>query len=636
MKFTSGLFAFRSAVIGRRIRLWVLGLTLGGGVGPLARGAYEGVVPPPTDAFGGRGPYAVVTETLPSPGWAGQVVTVLRPDGAPGRRPTWFFAHGFGGSDPIYYDELLRHLASHGSVVVFSPYPANVLRTAENYAIVFDGFTAAAERLADRIDVSRVVFGGHSYGAGAVPALALRAVRERGWGGNGLALMLLAPWFSYFVSDADLASFPAGTQAVVQVYEDDMINDHRMAIDVFTRLKLPAADKDYLMLRSDRIDGYNYNADHRVPTGVGNAANRSPFDALDVWGVHRLAQALTASALLGDPAGRAIALGNGSAEQVQMGATASGRALRPMFQTDAPVPLFPSSRYWQGFDGALNPRRGVTLPVGSRAPRLLNLSVRAYSSAPPEVLVVGATVTGDRPKSLLVRAVGPGLGAFGVVGAMPDPRLAIMRGSTGDIEIDDWNQTPNGEALAAATTEVGAFGLADGSKDAALLASFSRGSLTAQVPAVDGAPGVVLAELYEADQDASSRLINLSARARVGAGEEVLIAGFVIGGEGNLHVLIRGIGPALTDFGLAGAVPDPQLEIRRGSVPIATNDNWSAVAAEANDVAAAAAQVGAFPLGKGSADAAVLLTLPPGAYSAQVRSRDGRAGNGLVEVYVVP
>lgn len=636
MKFSSLFSCCGSAVAGQRIRVWALGLALGCGVGPWARAAYEGGVPPPTDAFGGRGPYAVVTETFPSPGWAGHVVTVLRPDGAPGRRPTWFFAHGFGGSDPIYYDELLRHLASHGSVVVFSPYPANVLRTAENYAIVFDGFTAAAERLADRIDVSRVIFGGHSYGGGAVPALALRAVRERGWGGNGLALMLLAPWFSSFVSDADLASFPAGTQAIVQVYEDDMINDHRMAIDVFTRLNVPAADKDYLMLRSDRIDGYNYNADHRVPTGEGNTANRSPFDALDVWGVHRLAQALTASALLGNPAGRAVALGNGSAEQVQMGVTAGGRALRPMFQTDAPVPLFPSSRYWQGFDGALNPRRGATLPASSRSPRLLNLSARAYSAAPPEVLIAGAAVTGDRPKSLLIRAVGPGLSGFGVAGAMPNPRLATSRGAAGDIDLDDWSQTPNGEALAAATTEVGAFGLVDGSKDAALLASFSRGPLTAQVQAGEGAPGVVLLELYEADQDASSRLINLAARARVGAGDEVLIAGFVTGGEGNLRVLVRGIGPGLTSLGVAGAVDDPQLEIYRGTGLVASNDNWSAVAADANQVAAAAVQVGAFPLANGSADAALVLTLPPGTYSAQVRSRDGRAGNGLVEVYVVP
>ncbi len=602
-----------------------------------AQAAYEGPVPPSTDAFGGPGPYTVVEETLPSPLWPGQVVTVFRPSGAVGRRPAWFFAHGFGGTNPTYYRELLNHLASHGAIVVFSPYPVSSGgHPDEAYAILFEGFVAAANRFSDQIDTSRVGFAGHSYGGGAVPALALRAVRDRGWGGNGLALMLLAPWYSFFVSDADLGSFPSRTQAVVEVYEDDLINDHRMAIDVFTHLNLPANDKDYLMVRSDRISGYNYNAEHTVPTGAGNPRPGNAFDALDSWAVLRIAQALTASAFQDDQAAHAVALGNGSAMQTQMGATPDGRAIRPMTQSDAPSPLFPESRCTFGFHRSENPRRNTPLPESPVQPRLVNLSARAKSAGGADVLIVGAVVAGDRPKSLLIRAVGPGLRSYGVANPMPDPRLISFRGAAPDIDIDDWSETPSVDALNAATSEVGAFNLTPDSNDAAVLMSFSPGAITAHAVANDTVAGVTLLELYDADLSASATLRNLSARARVGSGEDLLIAGFVTSGNGDLHLLIRGIGPALIGLGVADALPDPVLEIYRGSERIAINDNWSADAVKAAEIAAAATKVGAFPLAAGSSDASILLALPPGAYTAHVRPNDGHAGVGLVEIYVVP
>ncbi len=601
-----------------------------------SRADYTGPVLPPTDVFGAPGPFTVRTETLPSPGWPGQVVTVFLPDNAPGARPVWFFSHGFAGTDVAFYDELLRHLASHGAVAVFSPYPANLLRVAENYSILFDGFTAAATHYAARLDLSRVGFAGHSYGGGAVPALALRAVRDHGWGGNSLALLLLAPWFSAFVSDADLASFPAHTQALVQIYEDDLINDHRMAIDLFHHLGLPAANKDYLMLRSDRIEGYNYAANHRVPTGVATPGGGT-FNALDVWGVHRLAQALAASAFTGDPAARAIALGHGSAAQIYMGATAAGRALRPMSQNDSPVPLFPSSRYLQPFDSAINPRRASTLPSADLRPRLANLSARARSASGDNVLIVGAVLAGDRPKSLLIRAVGPALLDAGLADAMPDPHLTLFRGQTIDVELDNWADTPDPDTLIAASAEVGALPLRDASNDAALLASFSAGTLTAHAsPHDSNAPGLTVLELYDADRDSSTTLTNLSARAQVGSGDDVLIAGFVIDGDAPLRVLIRGLGPALSAGGVLHPLLDPHLRLFRGSELIAANDNWSANPAEAAALASAAATVGASPLASASTDAAVLLTLPPGIYTVQLSATDHQSGIGLIELYLVP
>ncbi|HEY0944360.1 MAG TPA: hypothetical protein VGD81_03805 [Opitutaceae bacterium] len=620
------------------LRRALLAVFLAGAAAHSARGAYDGPVPSPSDAYGRPGPYAVVTETFPSPAWPGQVVTVYRPDGVTGPCPTWFFAHGFSVKDPAHYREFLSHLASHGAVVVFSPYPTALLRVAENHAILYAGYVEAAKRYPNLIDTSRVGFAGHSYGAGALPAVALRAVRERGWGSNGLALFLLAPWYCYFVSDADLASFPAGTQAVVQIYEDDTMNDHRIAIDLFTHLNIPDDDKDFLMVRSDRIDGYNYIASHRVPAGASTSGEGVAFNALDAWGILRVAQALGASAWQRDPAARAVALGNGSAEQTQMGVTPDGRALRPMVQTDRPVALFPSSRYVQPWDGSLNPRFDALLPQPTTQPHLANLSARARSAEGADVLIAGAIVTGSRPKSLLIRAVGPGLAGFGVGSPMPDPRLVTFRGSSRDIDVDNWSQAPDLQALETARTETGAFVLAENSKDAALLASFSPGTLTMHAPSTDGVSGVVLLELYDADQDEASRLSNLSMRARVGGGDDILIAGFVAAGGGELRLLIRGIGPALTGFGLTDVLSNPRLEIFRNGEVIAANDDWSHDPAQAGEIASVAARVGAFPLAADSKDASLLFTASPGSYTAHLRASDDGSdtGVGMIEIYVVP
>lgn len=621
-------------------RLVVVSIVMAGLLGGALRAAYEGPVPAPTDAYGRAGAYAVTTETLPSPRWEGQVVTVFFPQGAEGKRPVWFFSHGFGGSDVAHYRELLTHLASHGAVVVFSPYPASEGgRPADAYATLHDGFVAAAERFADRMDLSRVGFGGHSYGGGATPSIALRGVRERGWGSAGLALFILAPWYSYQLTDADLASFPAYTQAVVQVYEDDAINDHRMAIDLFTRLALPAASKDYLMVRSDRIEGYNYPASHRVPTGGSRPdSGVTAFDALDAWGVLRIAQALTASALGGDEAARAVALGDGGAEQVRMGATAAGRALRTMEATDRPTPLFAEGRYAFGWSRPANPRRAAALPAPVARVRLGNLSARGRSGGGADVLTVGAAVQGARPKTLLLRAVGPGLRPFGLRSEelVADPRLSVFRGAALDLENDNWGEAIDSEALAAMMAVAGTFPLAEGSKDAALLASFAPGTLTAQAGTGAGGAGIALIELYDGEVDGGAWLANLSARAHVGEGAETLIAGVTVTGPGALRVLVRGVGPGLAPFGVEGTLGAARLEVFRGAARIGSNEGWSREATAAAELASAAAQVGAFALEAGSGDAALILTLPAGGYTVQLTPRDGRAGRGLIELYVLP
>ena len=134
-------------------------------------------------------------------------------------------------------------------------------------------------------------------------------------------------------------------------------------------------------------------------------------------------------------------------------------------------------------------------------------------------------------------------------------------------------------------------------------------------------------------------LINVATRGYVGTGEEVLIGGFVVQGATPKQMLIRGAGPALRSFGVTSPLGDPRLRIYTGGTLVAENENWTVPvgpnAASAGAIEAAAVRASAFGFPAGSADAAVLVTLPPGAYTAIVEGERGATGSGLVEAYEV-
>lgn len=227
---------------------------------------------------------------------------------------------------------------------------------------------------------------------------------------------------------------------------------------------------------------------------------------------------------------------------------------------------------------------------------------------------------------MLLRAAGPALGAFGVSPVMADPRIALYRDSTKLIENDNWSAV-----LAGAFSSVGAFPFPVGSRDAAL-----RQVLAGGHSAVVGGlgSGLVLVEAYDLGTTAGPRLINLSARSRVGLGDDVLIAGFSIGGFGSMRVLIRAVGPTIggLPFNVPGVLADPKLELRNASgLLLAENDNWP------SDLAATFGAVGAFGLAPGGKDAALFATVSGGAsYTAVVKGADGSTGVALVEIYEVP
>ncbi len=269
--------------------------------------------------------------------------------------------------------------------------------------------------------------------------------------------------------------------------------------------------------------------------------------------------------------------------------------------------------------------------AGPMSNRFANIATRGFARGGDDTLIAGFVIVGESAQNVLIRAAGPALAALGVRGAHPDSRLELFRQSTRIAENDDWGAAA-GSSQAA--TRVGAFAFPAGSRDAALVQTLSPGAYSAQVKAGNSAPqaeGVVLLEIYDAGGGGSPRLANISTRGWVGAGENLLVAGIVIAGEMRKTVLIRAIGPSLARFGVTGALEDPILRLYSGATLIYENDNWFTTALAAQ----AASRVGAFPLTLPAKDSALVVTLPPGTYTAQISGVNGSAGVALAEIYEV-
>ena len=278
----------------------------------------------------------------------------------------------------------------------------------------------------------------------------------------------------------------------------------------------------------------------------------------------------------------------------------------------------------------------VNTVVAVNPGRLVNLSLLTALTSPDDNFTMGTVIGGNGAagnKPMLVRAVGPALGALGVGGTLPDPKLEFFSGSAKIGENDNWGGTT---ALSGAFAAVGAFPFAAlDSKDAAIFnPSIAAGGYSIKVTG-NGTVGTVIAELYDstpanAFTATTPRLINVSVLKQIGDGFTV---GFVVGGGSTATVLVRAVGPGLAAVGLtSGFVVDPKLTLFSGSTKINENDDWGGTAA----LSAAFTKVGAFQIPPTSRDAALLATLQPGSYSVQVAGPTGATGVVIVEVYEVP
>lgn len=273
-------------------------------------------------------------------------------------------------------------------------------------------------------------------------------------------------------------------------------------------------------------------------------------------------------------------------------------------------------------------------------PRLVNVSARVHLRGSGDTAIAGFVVTGASPTKILIRAVGPGLAAFGVSDPVSNPRVTLYDGGGKIVAANaGWADDP---AIAAADATVGAFALTAGQNDAALVVTLTPGSYTAHLNG-SGA-GTALLEVYDLganDAVPTKQLINVSILGHADPGQP-LIVGFVVAGDQTKRVLVRAVGPTLGQFGVGDAAADPMLQVYSGSAIVAENDNWATPApliptqsvASAADISAAAAAVGAFPLPAASKDAGVLLTFAPGAYTAVAGG--GTSGTVLIEAYEVP
>jgi len=261
--------------------------------------------------------------------------------------------------------------------------------------------------------------------------------------------------------------------------------------------------------------------------------------------------------------------------------------------------------------------------------RLMNLSTRSFVG--DSNLTVGFVTSGDKPKSLLLRGEGPSLNNYGVTGVLSNPILTLYNSESAVLASDiGWGGSTD---MSSIFTRLGAFPFDVLSTDSAIVQNLSLGSYTAIVSGVNHATGAAMVEIYDADQgNPESRLTNISSLGYVGTGASIMTGGFVIAGNSTETVLIRAVGPTLTKYGVANVLAQPSLKVFNSmGILIATNTVWSADAS----LAAAYNQVGAFTLPDSSADSALLITLPAGAYTVQVSGVNATTGNALMEIYEV-
>ncbi len=275
----------------------------------------------------------------------------------------------------------------------------------------------------------------------------------------------------------------------------------------------------------------------------------------------------------------------------------------------------------------------ATVTLNPDASRLSNLSGRIAIGGSDKV-IPAFFISGTGKKRVLIRAVGPGLAAFGVGGTMADPKIEVYDGANKIAENDNW-----AAAVAPVFAGVGAFNLPANSRDAALVLELDAGKgYSIHAFSANGDGGILLFEVYDAGNvTGGSKFTNVSVRGPTGSGDSTLILGLNIAGQGKRTLLARGIGPQLAAFGVDNAIADPQLEIfDRNNRSVLVNNDWNG-ADFVTEMLTARDFVGAFALAGGSADASTLAALDPGSYTMQITAGSGTAsGDALVEIYEVP
>jgi len=235
----------------------------------------------------------------------------------------------------------------------------------------------------------------------------------------------------------------------------------------------------------------------------------------------------------------------------------------------------------------------------------------------------GFIITGTAPKHVLLRAIGPSLAQSGVPNVLADPVLELHGpGGFATIINDNWRDTQQVEIQATGIAPTNDF-------ESAIVATLAPGPYTAIVRGKNNTSGVALVEVYDLNQSVASKLGNISTRAFVSTGNDIVVAGFMLGGNnGNDRIVVRGIGPSLTAAGMPNALANPTLELRDGNGALLVSDNdWQDNPAQAAELTAA----GLAPTNQ--LESGLAATLSPGLYTALLAGLNSGTGIGVVEVY---
>lgn len=257
----------------------------------------------------------------------------------------------------------------------------------------------------------------------------------------------------------------------------------------------------------------------------------------------------------------------------------------------------------------------------------VNFSTRVVVGTGDHALIGGFVVDGTTPKKLMIRAIGPSLSSSGVPAPSMDPRVTL-RDSTG-AEIarnDNWRTTQIGGLITSAqSNEIQASGIAPrNDAESAMIVTLDPGAYTAIVESANG--GTALVEMYDLDGSTTTRVANISTRGDVATGDNVMIAGAILGGTHPTEVLVRALGPSLTASGVTGALQDPSLTLHNANgFLVGSNENWKDH--QESDIRS----TDAAPTD--DREAAILSVLQPGNYTAVVRGKNNTTGIALVEFY---
>jgi hypothetical protein len=269
------------------------------------------------------------------------------------------------------------------------------------------------------------------------------------------------------------------------------------------------------------------------------------------------------------------------------------------------------------------------------AQAVLNVSTRLKVGTGNNVLIGGFIVTGQEPKRVIVRAIGPSLARNGVPDALSDPNLELYGSAFNQLlaKNDDWRTTQLGGLITEnQRAEIQATGVAPTQDvESAIVLTLDPGAYTAVVRGFGGASGVGLVEVFDLSQRSDSRLANISTRGHVATEANVMIGGFIMGGKPGSggRVVVRALGPSLAQSGVSNVLADPTLELYDGNgVLLAANNDWK-------DTQEAEIEALEIAPSKPS-ESALLITLPLGGFTAVVRGINETTGNALVEVYNIP